>query len=120
MAEKKGKTYPSVWRIPPTLWAKLNKRKKHGQTLSGVVEDLLEEIDIVREKRDPLIDKIVKLQNDLDYFEQQNITPELLEKLEKRRHPYQSIGGVIIELLETAEKVKSGDFHLYNKPQGEG
>jgi len=88
--------------------------------LAGVIEGILQELDDMQGQRDPLVDKIVKLQNDLDYFEQQNITPELLEKLAKRRHPYQTIGGVIVELLETAEKVRMGDFRLYDKPSGEG
>lgn len=112
---KKYPDYSVSWRIPHSLLEKIKRRKKARQSLAGVVEEILQEIDEVGSRREPLIDKIVKLQSDLDYFEQQDITPKLLEQLEKRRHPYQSIGGVIVELIETAEKVKRGELFIYEK-----
>jgi len=117
---KKYPNYSVCARIPHSLLVKLNQRRKARQSLAGVVEEILRELEDIEERRDPLIDKIIKLQNDLDYFEQQDITPKLLEQLEKRRHPYQSLGGVIQELIDTAEKVRMGDFRIYEKPSGEG
>jgi len=117
---KKYPNYTVCVRMPRILAQKLKQRQGKRQTMAGVIEDLLEEIEGLQDKRDPLIDKIAKLQYDLDYFEQQNINTDLLAKLEKRRHPFQSIGGVITELIETAEKVRMGDFRLYDKPSGEG
>lgn len=112
------KSYSVSWRIPHSLWVRLNRLKSCRQSLAGVVEDILDEYDALQEKRDPLLDKISKLQNDLDYFEQQNITPKLIGKLAKRRHPYQTIGGVIEEIIDIAEKVDRGEIFLFDKPYG--
>ena len=113
---KKYPDYSVSWRIPHSLREKLNQRKKSRQPLAGVIEDIFQEIEDMHKLHDPLIDKISKLENSLDYYERQDITVELIERLVKLQHPRQTVGGVIEELIGTAEKVRRGELFIYEKP----
>lgn len=106
------------WRIPRTLYNKLKNRQKKRQSLAGVVEDIMDENEELKGIHDPLIDKIAKMTNELDYYKYQGITPELLERLSVMRHPQQTVGGVLEELIETTDKVKRGEIHIYDKTPG--